>query len=85
VTASGFPSSYGTAMPTAFPDPRNAGTRGHMLDQVREAWCDPYAHTMASGGGSTGVALRWSCWVGLADFGGSTEHEALLAAREAAP
>ena len=65
------------------PDLRNPGTRGHALDQVREAWNRPSISTKHH------PVLGWIVKDGADDFLKSvacdTEHEALLAAREAAP
>lgn len=76
--------------PTAFdsdavPDMRDAGTRGHALDQVRKAWGSPGMHPARDGQ----LWLIRDCGGGLIEGPHGTaffcEAEALLAARRAAP
>jgi hypothetical protein len=65
------------------PDLRDAATVGCVLALVREAWCDPYAHTMFES-----QSLQWCVWGVQPDdpfSDGNTEAEALVAALEAAP
>jgi hypothetical protein len=72
------------------PDMRDPGTRGHALDQVRKAWGD---YALATGQVDDRFPTRPRAWLVTsaqqlyAPLGGyaTSEHEALLAAREAAP
>jgi hypothetical protein len=70
----------------AVPDMRDPGTRGHALDQVRDACDDPTISVNAGRHGDWLVAARNHEFPkGFVLTWYSTEHEALLAAREAAP
>ena len=60
------------------PDMRDPGTRGHDLAQVREAWDNPRLFVEWVGDG-------WRVMGGTLGAVATTESEALLAARRAAP
>ena len=97
VAANARPLCYGAPMPSgAVPDLRDPGTRGHALALVRELWKCPDARAEHPPDGWRIVGrLDWlnpprlSASAGhtyvLGIPGAPTEHEALLAAREAAP
>lgn len=87
----GWPMACGTTpLIDGVPDFRDSGTRGHALDQVREALGDPNVSVAKSGRAwvllSTGLCSPWPCnrQGRRVRAEAHTESEALLAARRAA-
>lgn len=68
------------------PDFDDSGTKGCLLQQVREAWKAPSAHAYAMMISEADPKIvNWDVDVRVDEFGGKTEAEALMAALVAAP